>query len=249
MIYRVKLDIFEGPFDLLLFLIRKNEVDIYDIPISKITSQFLAYLEAMQVLDLDIAGDFIEICAILMSIKARYLLPRPESDEDEEIDDPRTELVERLIEYKKFKEASIEMEELEENRSRLYGRKYFNFIPKTEDISDEDYLDESTLFDLVMAFRTAMDNMPKIHQHEVQMMKVTVEEQSDLILLRLQSKPMVLFQDLMREIKEKIVIIVTFVALLDLIKNGQVEVSQSNVYDDIRIKPKVIEKENNIDSV
>ncbi len=239
MIYRVKLDIFEGPFDLLLFLIRKNEVDIYDIPIFKITKQFLDYIEVMQILDLDIAGDFIEICAILMSIKARYLLPRDESDEDDEIDDPRTELVERLIEYKKFKEASIEMEELEEKRSRLFGRNYFNFIPKTEDISDEEYLDQATLFDLVMAFRTAMDNMPKVHHHEVQMIKVTVEEQSEVIMLRLQSNPMVLFQDLMKELKEKIVIIVTFIALLDLIKNGQIEVSQSNIYDDIRIKPKV----------
>ncbi len=239
MIYRVKLDIFEGPFDLLLFLIRKNEVDIYDIPIFKITKQFLDYIEVMQILDLDIAGDFIEICAILMSIKARYLLPRDESDEDDEIDDPRTELVERLIEYKKFKEASIEMEELEEKRSRLFGRNYFNFIPKTEDISDEEYLDQATLFDLVMAFRTAMDNMPKVHHHEVQMIKVTVEEQSEVIMLRLQSNPMVLFQDLMKELKEKIVIIVTFIALLDLIKNGQIEVSQSNLYDDIRIKPKV----------
>ncbi|KAA3611150.1 MAG: chromosome segregation protein ScpA [Calditrichaeota bacterium] len=244
MIYKVKLDIFEGPFDLLLFLIRKNEVDIYDIPIFKITKQFLDYIEVMKILDLDIAGDFIEMCAILMSIKARYLLPRPESDEDDEIDDPRTELVERLIEYKKFKEASIEMEELEEKRSRMFGREYFNFIPKTEDISDEDYLDDATLFDLVMAFRTALDNMPKIHQHEVQMIKVTVEEQSDLILLRLQSKPLVLFQDLMKELKEKIVIIVTFIALLDLVKNGMIEVSQSHVYDDIRIKPRTADTDN-----
>ena len=242
MIYRVKLDIFEGPFDLLLFLIRKNEVDIYDIPIFKITKQFLDYLEAMQTLDLEIAGDFIEMCAILMSIKARYLLPRRESDEDDEIEDPRMELVERLIEYKKFKEASIGLEELEEQRSRLYNREYFNFIPKTEDISNEEYLDEATLFDLVMAFRTVMDNMPKVHHHEVQMIKVTVEEQSEMIMLRLQSSPMVLFQDIMKELKEKIVIIVTFIALLDLIKSGQIEVSQSHVYDDIRIKPKIVEK-------
>ena len=242
MIYRVKLDIFEGPFDLLLFLIRKNEVDIYDIPIFKITKQFLDYLEAMQTLDLEIAGDFIEMCAILMSIKARYLLPRRESDEDDEIEDPRIELVERLIEYKKFKEASIGLEELEEQRSRLYNREYFNFIPKTEDISNEEYLDEATLFDLVMAFRTVMDNMPKVHHHEVQMIKVTVEEQSEMIMLRLQSSPMVLFQDIMKELKEKIVIIVTFIALLDLIKSGQIEVSQSHVYDDIRIKPKIVEK-------
>jgi len=237
MLYKVKLDVFEGPFDLLLFLIRKNEVDIYDIPIFKITKQFLDYIEVMKILDLDVAGDFIEMCAILMSIKARYLLPRPD-EEDEDYEDPRQELVERLIEYKKFKEASLEMEDLEDKRSRLYSREYFNFVPKTEEISDEEYLDKVTLFDLVMAFRKALDNMPKITVHEVQMIKVTVEEQSDLILAKLKVAPMILFQDLMREMKEKMVIIVTFIAVLDLIKNGFIVVSQSDVYDDIRIKPK-----------
>ena len=98
MLYKVKIDVFEGPFDLLLFLIRKNEVDIYDIPIFKITKQFLDYLDVMKILDLDVAGDFIEMCAILMSIKARYLLPSPD-EEDEDYQDPRQELVERLIEW------------------------------------------------------------------------------------------------------------------------------------------------------
>lgn len=242
MLYKVKLDVFEGPFDLLLFLIRKNEVDIYDIPIFKITKQFLDYIEVMKILDLDVAGDFIEMCATLMSIKARYLLPRPD-EEDEDYEDPRQELVERLIEYKRYKEASMEMEELEEQRSRLYPREYFNFVPKTEEISDEEYLDKVTLFDLVLAFRKALDDMPKIHVHEVQMIKVTVEEQTEMILAQLQVKSMILFQDLMRDMREKIAIIVTFIALLDLIKNGFVEVSQSDVYEDIRIKPKNVIQE------
>ncbi len=240
MIYRVKLDIFEGPFDLLLFLIRKNEVDIYDIPISKITKQFLDYIEVMQILDLDVAGDFIEICAILMSIKARYLLPRPESDEEEIEDDPRLELVERLIEYKRFKDASEDMADMEEKRSRLYGRSYFDYLPKGEEPTDEEYIGQVTLFDLMMAFRKAIEQMPKVHYHEVRMIKVTVEEQSALILTRLQGQKMILFQDLMRELKEKIEIIVTFIALLDLVKNGKVEVAQSSVFDDIRIKPRAV---------
>lgn len=246
MLYKVKLDIFEGPFDLLLFLIRKNEVDIYDIPIFKITKQFLEYLEAMKVLDLDVAGDFIEMCAILMSIKARYLLPQPTSDDDE-VDDPRQELVERLIEYKKYKEASLEMEDLEESRSRLHGREYFNFIPKTEEISDEAYLAKVTLFDLVIAFKTVMDSMPKIHVHEVSLIKVTIEEQTEMILNQLSVKKMILFQDLMKQIIDKITIIVTFIALLDLIKNGFVVVSQSDMFDDIRIKVKETTEEKGID--
>ncbi|HGY54988.1 MAG TPA: hypothetical protein ENK44_04760 [Caldithrix abyssi] len=234
--YRVKLDIFEGPFDLLLFLIRKNEVDIYDIPIAKITDQFLEYIEAMKILDLDVAGDFIEMVAILMHIKARLLLPKPVGAEADEAEDPRTELVERLIEYKRFKEASYELNELEEERRKLFPRKYFDFIPKQEDISDEEYLDKVTLFDLILAFRKAIENMPKVTHHEVKKIDVTVEQQSEYILNLLQEKKMILFQDLMRRLKEKIVIIVTFIALLDLIKNGLVDARQSDMFEDIRIK-------------
>ncbi len=235
--YRVKLDIFEGPFDLLLFLIRKEEVDIYDIPIARITEQFLAYMEALQLLDLNVAGDFIEMVAILMHIKARMLLPRTEI-EGEEVDDPRTELVERLIEYKRYKEAAYELDDLEEKRSKLYSRKYFKFLPGQDEITDEDYLDQINLFDLMLAFRKAMDNMPKIVYHEVRKIDVTVEQQSAFIIDKLKSKKVVLFQDLMREIKEKIVLIVTFVALLELVRQHEVEVRQSKVFDDIRIKTK-----------
>ena len=234
--YRVKLDVFEGPFDLLLFLIRKNEVDIYDIPIAKITDQFLHYIEAMQILDLDVAGDFIEMVAILMHIKARLLLPKPVGAEADEAEDPRSELVERLIEYKRFKEASYELNELEEERRKLFPRKYFDYIPKQEEISDEEYLDRVTLFDLILAFRKALENMPKVTHHEVKKIDITVEEQSEYILNLLRNKELVLFQEMMRELKEKIVIIVTFIALLDLIKNGMIEARQSDVFDDIRIK-------------
>ncbi len=235
--YRVKLDIFEGPFDLLLFLIRKNEVDIYDIPIFKITEQFLNYIEALELLDLNVAGDFIEMVAILMHIKARLLLPRPEI-EGEEAEDPRTELVERLIEYKRFKEASYELDDLEEKRQKLYARKYFDYLPLQEEISDEEFLDKVNLFDLMLAFKKAMDQMPKVTYHEVRKIEVTVEQQSEYILNQLKTKKILLFQDLMREFKEKIVLIVTFVSLLELVRNGQVIVRQSKVFDDIRIKPK-----------
>jgi len=233
--YRVKLDIFEGPFDLLLFLIRKNEVDIYDIPISRITEQFLLYIETLQVLDLNVAGDFIEMAAILMHIKARLLLPKTEI-EGEEPDDPRTELVERLIEYKRFKEASYELDDLEEIRSKVYKRKYFDYLTLKEDVSDEEFLDQVTLFDLMVAFRKALDNMPKVTYHEVRKIDVTVEQQSEFILNKLKVSEVVLFQDIMREIKEKIVLIVTFVSLLELVRDKKIIVRQSKVFDDIRIK-------------
>jgi segregation and condensation protein A len=234
--YRVKLDVFEGPFDLLLFLIRKNEVDIFDIPVSKITEEFLTYIEVMQILDLDVAGDFIEMAAILMHIKARMLLPRPEGLSDEEYEDPRTELVERLLEYKRFKEVSAEFGDLEEARRKLYPRQYFKFLETQEEITPEEFLDDVTLFDLIVAFRKALDNMPKVVYHEVKKIEVTIEQQSDYIIDQLKNKKVVLFQDLMKNLKEKIIIIVTFIALLELCRNGKISVRQSDVFQDIRIK-------------
>ncbi|MGD9900073.1 MAG: ScpA family protein [Calditrichaceae bacterium] len=236
--YRVKIDVFEGPFDLLLFLIRKNEVDIYDIPIASITDQFLEYLEVINVMDLDVAGDFIEMVAILMHIKARMLLPQQFGDSDDELEDPRTELVEKLIEYKRFKEAALDMEELEEKRRLLYSRQYFKYLPRTEEISDEQYLENVTLFDLILAFKKAMDSMPKVQYHEVRKIEVTVEQQSEYILERAGRVKVLLFQDIMKEIREKIVLIVTFMALLDLIRSGKISVRQSDVFDDIRIQTK-----------
>jgi segregation and condensation protein A len=237
--YRVKLDIFEGPFDLLLFLIRKNEVDIYDIPIAKITEQFLEYIEAMRMLDLNVAGDFIEMVAILMHIKARMLLPKTPLENEDEAEDPRTELVERLLEYKRFKDVSAEFHYLEEERRKMFIRRDFGFIRTEEkEPTTEEFLDKVTLFDLLLAFKRALQNMPKITYHEVRRIDVTVEQQSEYLLNQLKEKKMILFQDLMKQFKEKIVIIVTFVAILELVRKGVITVKQSEIFDDIRIKLK-----------
>jgi len=236
MAYNIKLEIFEGPFDLLLFLIRKHEVDIYDIPIHEITEQFLEYLELMKILDLEIAGEFIEMVAMLMNIKARMLLPKPVGMTDEEYEDPRTELVERLIEYKKFKEAAAEISEFESNRRKLFSRKSFEKYFVTKEISTEEYLNDVSLFDLLLALKKALDNMPKITEHQVTRIDVTLEQQTEFILNQFISNSAILFSDLIIKLKEKIVIIVTFMAMLDLINKKKLTVKQSENFDDIRIK-------------
>ena len=236
MAYKIKLDVFEGPFDLLLFLIRKHEIDIYDIPIHDIARQFLEYVELMKMLDLEVAGEFIEMVAILMNIKARMLLPRPVGMTDEEYEDPRTELVERLIEYQRFKEAAGEMYEYESQQRQLFQRKYFMKIDTVHEDTDETYLSNVSLFDLLLAFKKALDNMPKVTYHEVQKIDVTIEQQTSYILSKLNQQAMVLFSELIHEIKEKIVIIVTFLALLEMIKSRKVQVRQSDLFEDIRIK-------------
>ena len=235
--YRIKLDVFEGPFDLLLFLIRKHEIDIYDIRIHNITKQFQEYVELMKMLDLEVAGEFIEMAAILMNIKARMLLPRPLGVSEEDYEDPRAELVERLIEYQRYKEAAQEMYQFEDNQRKLFPRQYFPKVelPDEED-SDETYLGNVTLFDLLLAFKKALDNMPKITYHEVKKIEVTIEDQTNFILNKLSGQTMLLFSELVRGMKERIVIIVTFLALLEMIKSGFITVRQSEAFEDIRIK-------------
>ncbi|MFC2088023.1 segregation and condensation protein A [Calditrichota bacterium] len=236
MTYKIKLDIFEGPFDLLLFLIKKHEVDIYDIPIHEITEQFLEYLELMKMLDLEIAGEFIEMVAILMNVKARMLLPKPVGISDEEYEDPRTELVERLIEYQKFKEASSELAEFESNRRKLFSRKNLPKSSTPKEITVEEYLNDVSLFDLLLALKKALDNMPKITEHQVKRIDVTLEQQTEYIIKKITQTTVVLFSELIKKMSDKIRIIVTFMALLDLINKKRIIVRQSEAFDDIRIK-------------
>ncbi len=234
--YRVKLDVFEGPFDLLLYLIRKHEIDIYDIPIHVITGQFLEYIELMKMLDLEIAGEFIEMVAILMNIKARLLLPRPEGVSDDDYEDPRAELVERLIEYKRYKEAAHELSHHEDRQRLLYPRNFFPSIDIEQENEPDAYLRDVSLFDLLLAFKRALDNMPKVTYHEVKRIDVTIEQQTTFIVERLKQRQMMLFSELMAEIREKMVIIVTFLALLEMIRTRKIIVRQSDAFDDIRIK-------------
>ncbi|MFX0141547.1 MAG: segregation and condensation protein A, partial [Candidatus Hodarchaeota archaeon] len=158
MSYRVKLHTFEGPLDLLLFLIRKNEVDIYDIPIADITKQYLEYLEIIQILDLDFAGDFIILAATLIRIKLQTLLPKPQLDEDEEdIIDPRLELVTRLLEYKRFKEIAHKLHDLEDGQFGIYPRAFFEFN-RDERVEEEVTLSEDvSLFSLIQVFKQIID--------------------------------------------------------------------------------------------
>jgi len=235
MIYRIKTEIFEGPFDLLLFLIRKHEIDIYDIPIHDITNQFLEYIKLMKILDLEVAGEFIEMVASLMNIKARMLLPKPVFGDEDDVEDPRTELVQRLLEYKKFKEAASEMSEFEDHRRKMYSRTFFLRPEDEKPSSTEEYLQNVTLFDLLLAFKKALDNMPKVTYHEVKKIEVTIEEQTDYILNILDAQPNILFSEFIEKLKNRIVIIVTFLALLDLIKLRKIIVRQSRVFDDIKI--------------
>lgn len=234
MAYRVKLQNFEGPLDLLLFLIKKNEVDIYDIPIAEITSQYLEYVEIIKLLDLESAGEFILLAATLIRIKARMLLPRPQIDEEEEIIDPRMELVSRLLEYRKFKELAFKLSDLEAEQSKVFTRGYYHEVEQ-EPEGEVELNEDVTLFSLISAFKQVLDRMPKEAFHHVVDIQISLEEQIEYILNRLVNGKPITFFELVSHIRDRLIIVVTFIALLELIKRGELIARQSKSFGEIWI--------------
>ncbi len=233
--YKVKLSDFEGPLDLLLFFIKRDELNIYDIPIAKITQDYLESLHLMAALDLEVAGEFIVMAATLMQIKVRMLLPRDETRPEEE--DPRAELVRRLIEYKRFKEVSQGMSKMEDEQRRLFYRRFFLADTRLQsEEENEESLKEITLFNLIAAYKSALDHMPKKVVHEVNLLNVTVDEQMSFVMdyLRVHAKGTLL--GVVRHMTDKIRIIVTVIAILELTKNKVLRIRPSDDGADIQIE-------------
>lgn len=231
--YKIKLEIFEGPLDLMLYLIKKEEIDIYDIPIAKITDQYLEYLEMMKLLDLDIAGEFIVMAATLMQIKSKMLLPPDETpQEDMEQEDPRAELVKKLLEYKKFKEAADGLAAREAAASQLYSRK----TEEKELLETEDSpFFETSIFDLLTAFSKILKEIPKETFYRVVKDEFTVGEKIHDIFHMLVNQPRIYFSRLFKEAKSKLEIIATFLAILELIRLKEIVVLQNESFGEIEI--------------
>lgn len=232
--YKVKLQTFEGPLDLLLFFIKRDELDIYDIPISRITKEFLEYLHLLQELDLEVAGDFIVMAAELMQIKVRMLLPREGSEEAEE--DPRADLVRRLLEYKRFKEASESLAKLEFEQHKLYYRQGFHSDPKLVNLEDQqESLKDITMFNLIAAFKRVLDAVPKKIYHEVTLMNVTIDEQMSYIADVFRYRDEIAFIELVSHMSEKIRVIVTIIAMLEMVKGKVIALRAAEYEDDFII--------------
>jgi len=235
MAYQVKLDIFEGPLDLLLFFIQRDEIDIYDIPISRITESYLGYLDLMRQLNIGIAGEYIRMAATLMRIKAKTLLPQLADVDEEEYEDPRSELVEMLLEYKRFKETAGTLKELEREQRKHYSRQP-DYSRIDTDIKPEEVLGEVTLYDLMRTFRYLLQSVEDQPVHRIQRYDVNVHKQQEYIRNKLKKSGAFKFSEVIRELSDKITIIVTFIALLDLIKLQQVLVTQSESFSDFRVE-------------
>jgi segregation and condensation protein A len=226
----VKLARFEGPLDLLLHLIKRDEIDIYDIPIAHITQQYLAYLDLMRALDLEVAGEFLVMAATLMRIKARMLLPAPSVDEEEE-GDPREELVQRLVEYRQYKEAAGTLKLREEERRLLFER---GMLPGDDEAGPLP-LAPASLFDLLDAFHRVMARLPETAVYDVRAEVYDVDEKMTVIARAVAEEGTVLFSALLTRCRTRLEMVVVFVALLELIKLGQVCVVQAEHFDDITI--------------
>ena len=234
--YKIQLHNFEGPIDLLLYFIRRDELDIYDIPIAKITKEFVDTVEQWERMHLHVAGDFIVMASTLMRIKAKLLLPRPEIDDDGEIIDPRTELVQQLAEYKRFKNAAELLRNLSGERGQKFSRQLEPIMQIDESDIEENIMLDVTLFDLARFFKSAMDNMPVVSQFELSREPIKLEQQKEFIFKYFDGDGRLNFSTILDKLESRMEIVVTFLAILDLVREGICRLTQNEVFGDLELQ-------------
>ncbi len=232
--YKIHLEKFEGPLDLLLYLIKKNDIDICDIPIAIITDQYMEYIEMMKMLDLDVVGDFLVMAASLMQIKSRMLLP-PDPLAGPEAVDPRQELVDRLKEYEQFKLIAEGLKSKELHRQSLFGRLVDE--EKLNEIKEDamEVLFEATLFDLINALSEALKHVPEKKDYQVSREEYTIEGKIHELLHLLTETPRLSLMDLFRRSTSKTEVVCTFVAILELTRQKEIIIAQHRPFEDIEI--------------
>jgi segregation and condensation protein A len=237
--YAIKLDIFEGPLDLLLYLIKKNEIDIYNIPVALVTEQYLQYLKIIKSLNLDLAGEYLVMASTLIHIKSRMLLPVPEEPTDEEAEeDPRAELVKQLLEYQSFKEAAADLQ-----KRPLLERDVFTrsapITDESEKANEDDELMEVSIFELIEAFHRLVLRTDKKELLEIDLEKISITDIINDVMERLTREKNLTFEELLGEKIDRRRIIYTFLAILELIKMKMVKAYQTSAFGVIRVFPAV----------
>ena len=239
MSYEIKLDIFEGPLDLLLYLIRKNEIDIYNIPIALITGQYLSYLDLMRSLNLDLAGEYLVLASTLVHIKSKLLLPPAEGEgEEEEGEDPRKELVRQLLEYQAFKEAALHLDERPVLERDVFTRGALTEDPVSSG-EEEEEMTEVDIFELVSAFRRIIAGLDLREDLEIDAEKMSLTDRINEILEKLSEQGQITFAELLGDRVDRRRIIYTFLAILELMKLRMIRAYQSGPFGAIRLFPAV----------
>lgn len=235
--YEVKLEIFEGPLDLLIHLIHKNEVDIFDIPIATITDQYLEYLDIMKALNIDVAGDFLVMASTLVYIKSKMLLPAKEDEEE----DPRIEITRPLLEYMRFKEIAGELSDREILDRDVFARQLSpEFLAK---IQDEDPQLDVNLFQLMDAFKRIMDQRLPGAQLKLKLAQWSIKEKTEVIIALLKKRGPIFFHEIFDADRTVSELIVTFLALLELVHIGLIQIFQPTAESEIRLIPSFDENE------
>ena len=235
MAYQVKLENFEGPMDLLLYFIRRDELDIYDIPIGQITKDFVDMIEEWKRMNMLIAGEFIVMAASLMRVKAKMMIPRPELDDEGVIIDPRTELMQQLIDYKRFRDAAEMLDSIAGERSHVVPRQFEQDIKVLDGDEIGSLLRDVTLYDLARVFKEAMENRPVMSQFELNREPIKLEQQKEFLFKYFDGDGRLKFSTLLKNLKTRLEIIVTFLAILDLVREGTCTLQQNDVFDDIEL--------------
>jgi len=235
MAYQVKLENFEGPMDLLLYFIRRDELDIYDIPIGQITKDFVDMIEEWKRMNMLIAGEFIVMAASLMRVKAKMMIPRPELDDEGVIIDPRTELMQQLIDYKRFRDAAEMLDSIAGERSHVVPRQFEQDIKVLDGDKIGTLLRDVTLYDLARVFKEAMENRPIMSQFELSREPIKLEQQKEFLFKYFDGDGRLKFSTLINNLKIRLEIIVTFLAILDLVREGICTIEQNDVFDDIEL--------------
>jgi segregation and condensation protein A len=238
--YEINLDIFQGPLDLLLHLIEKNEIDIYNIPIALITLKYLDYLQTIQLLNLEGVGDFLVMAATLMQIKAKMLLPQSASNSDDETEDesdPRWELTQKLIEYKKYKEASKNLQALEVQQLKFYTRSGGEFEDlKVAAEHESSGLKDLSIWDLMEAFQDILESLEhKVLNSAIPKQEISIKQRMTEILDLITSEGRVLFKKVFSGVKTKVGLIVCFLAVLELIRLNKITAVQEVAFGEIEL--------------
>ena len=237
--FNVKLENFEGPLDLLLYFIKRDKIDIYDIPIAKITSEYIDVINAAKKLDVSIAGEFLFMASLLLRLKTRMLLPRHHDEEGLDIEDPRISLVDQLLQYKNFKNIAHQLKGIHQDNKDLFYRPN-DKIPFQKRLNPADFLKEVSLFDISKIFQTAIDNAPNDNSLTIVKETISLQEQKQFIVSNFKSKKIISLASLIKKLESKLEIIVTFLAVLDMIKESELICKQKNTFEDIEIKLNII---------
>lgn len=235
--YKVKLEVFEGPLDLLLYLIKKEELDIYDIPIERITNQYMEYLSLMKLLNLEVAGEFLVMAATLMYIKSRLLLPSDQQVSDpeaEEGEDPRWELIRQLVEYKKFKDAAVQLARREDEQAKIFPRRIGDDAGL--EVEPTVPLAEVSIFDLINAFQAVLKKASEREEfREIVEERFTVSDKIEEILYTLRDRTELRFGELFERASTRAEAVVMFLALLELIRLKRLKVRQPEAFGEIQV--------------